>query len=53
MLMFYESRVALQETWNDATRAAAAAAVFIVNNYDEEEIPPLVRDFEYCENHYN
>jgi hypothetical protein len=44
--------VALRATWNNAARATGAAAVFIVNDVDEEEIPPLVHDFKYCENNY-
>jgi histone-lysine N-methyltransferase SUV39H len=47
-----KSRLALQAAWNDAIRATGAAAVSIVNDVDEEEIPPLVLNFEYCEDTY-
>jgi [histone H3]-lysine9 N-trimethyltransferase SUV39H len=46
------SREALQTAWNVTTKRAGAAAVFIVNDVDDEEVPPLVGDFEYRENTY-
>ncbi|KIM86527.1 hypothetical protein PILCRDRAFT_307091 [Piloderma croceum F 1598] len=45
-------REALQTAWNIAARKAAAAAIFVVNDIDEEEVPPMVQDFEYCEDIY-
>jgi histone-lysine N-methyltransferase SUV39H len=49
---FATSWEALQTAWNVAARKAGAAAIFIVNDVDEEEVPPMVQDFEYCEDIY-
>jgi histone-lysine N-methyltransferase SUV39H len=47
-----QSREALQTAWNIAARKAGAAEIFVVNDIDEEEVPPMVQDFEYCEDIY-
>ncbi|TFY59700.1 hypothetical protein EVJ58_g5622 [Rhodofomes roseus] len=41
----------LQTKWNQAIRLAGAAALDIISSPDEQ-IPPGLEDFEYCENHY-
>jgi histone-lysine N-methyltransferase SUV39H len=52
MLKFVKSCLELQNAWNNSIRTTGAAAIFIINDIDSEEVPPLVPNFEYCENTY-
>ncbi|KAF9000923.1 SET domain-containing protein [Hymenopellis radicata] len=45
-------RLALSQKWSDITKETDAASITIVNDVDDEAIPPLPRDFLYIENRY-
>jgi hypothetical protein len=43
---------ALAKNWNKAARDAGAAKLDIVNEVDDEEVPPLPDNFVYSERSY-
>ena len=49
-----DTRSALQALWDAATRGCGAAEVTIVNEIDDEAIPPSIdaSKFQYCEVDY-
>lgn len=42
----------LQLSWTQAAKRSGAAEIIIVNDVDDEMLPPLVHNFEYMESYY-
>ncbi|KAF7964923.1 hypothetical protein HWV62_1639 [Athelia sp. TMB] len=42
----------MEASWTDSAKQANAAAIFIVNDVDDEEVPPLPPGFRYLETGY-
>ncbi|KAI0935777.1 hypothetical protein AcV5_004102 [Taiwanofungus camphoratus] len=47
-----DRRAELQRSWTSAAKRSGAAFVTFVNEVNQEEVPPNLDGFQYCENYY-
>ena len=48
-LLSDQTRESIQRTWSKACKKVGAAAIVIVNEVDEEDYPPIPKNFIYME----